>query len=373
MRQACRFWKRWTVGCLSFCLGLIAAGKPAAACDKSESFAFYPKPPPSLEWNLFASGPAETSSTWSRDARGLLSDPSSCQAPPSEILRTIVSASLSRGMLVLAGEIHDNPDQHAFRAYLLGWRSAPPGIASKPPALVFEHIRIDQQPALDQFAEFNAKARRPGHSPGNSGDLFRFLEWDKSGWPDKKIFEPLFSAAIAAKLPILPGDPSRERVRAIARGGDAALTDDERQRFKLGQPLAARLQDALLDELEASHCGLMPKTAFVNMAVAQRYRDAHLADALAKAAGKHGSAILLAGNGHVRKDRGVPYYLRQMAPDRKAVSVMLLEVEEGRDDPAAYIPRDPQGKPAADYILFTPRAERKDPCAEMRARFGQKK
>ena len=237
------------------------------------------------------------------------------------------------------------------------------------PALVFEHIRADQQAALDQFAEFSAKARRLG----NSDDLFRFLDWDKSGWPDKQIFEPLFSAAIAGKLPILAGDPPRERVRAIAKGGAAALTDDERQRFKLDQPLAPKLQDALLEELEASHCGLMPKTAFGNMAVAQRYRDAHLADALAKAAAIHARAILLAGNGHVRKDRGVPYYLAQMAPNRKVVSVMLLEVEDGKTDPSAYIPRDPDGKPAVDYIIFTPRTERKDPCADMRERFGKRK
>ena len=272
--------------------------------------------------------------------------------------------------IVLFGEVHDNADHHAHRGGLLIginlWSRQHDGLPST--ALVFEHIRADQQPALDRFAEFKAKARRLA----NTGDLFRFLDWDNSGWPDQKIFEPLFSAAISAKLPILPGDPPRERVRAIATGGDAALTDDERRRFKLDQPFDAKLQDALLDDLEASHCGLMPKTAFGGMAVAQRFRDAHLADALAKAADKHGAAILLAGNGHVRKDRGVPYYLKQMAPNRKVVSVMLLEVEDGRNDPESYIPRDPDGKPAVDYILFTPRAERKDPCAEMRERFGKK-
>ena len=183
----------------------------------------------------------------------------------------------------------------------------------------------------------------------------------------------MFAAAITAKLPILPGDPPREKVRAVAKGGTAALSADERQRLHLDQPLAAPLQDALLSELEASHCGLMPKTAFGNMAMAQRYRDAHLAEALAKAADTHGSAVLFAGNGHVRNDRGVPHYLRQMAPERRTVSVMLLEVEDGKTDPEAYVPRDALGKAAVDYIIFTPRAERNDPCREMRERFGGKK
>ena len=156
-------------------------------------------------------------------------------------------------------------------------------------------------------------------------------------------------------------------------GGAAALPEDEQKRLRLEKPLPAKLNDALLDELEASHCGLMPKSAFGNMALAQRYRDAHQAAVLVKAAETHGNAVLLAGNGHVRNDRGVPYYLRQLAPDKKIVSVMLIEVEDGKTEPAAYLPRDPDGKPAVDYMLFTPRAERKDPCAEMREMMAKRK
>ena len=50
---------------------------------------------------------------------------------------------------------------------------------------------------------------------------------------------------------------------------------------------------------------------------------------------------------------------------------MLIEVEDGKTDPEAYVPRDPDGKPAADYIIFTPRAERDDPCVKMRAKMGK--
>ena len=37
---------------------------------------------------------------------------------------------------------------------------------------------------------------------------------------------------------------------------------EELARLKLDQPLEPRLHDALLTELEESHCGMMPKTAF---------------------------------------------------------------------------------------------------------------
>jgi uncharacterized iron-regulated protein len=278
-------------------------------------------------------------------------------------LQAQLKMDLANGAIVLLGEVHDNPAHHTRRSSTL--RDS----VAKLSAVVFEHIRTDQQPALDRFTEFNATARRLG----TSSDMFRFLDWDKSGWPDKKIFEPLFSAAIQNKLPIYPGDLPRDTMRRAAKEGETALPPEERARLKLDTPLAPALNDALLTELEESHCGMMPKTAFGKMAFAQRYRDAHLADAVLKAAETHSSAILLAGNGHMRTDRGVPYYLRQRAPDKKIVSVMLVEVEEGKTDPRAYIPLDPDGKPAADYIVLTPRQGRPDPCEQMRAAMKGKK
>ena len=55
-----------------------------------------------------------------------------------------------------------------------------------------------------------------------------------------------------------------------------------------------------------------------------------------------------------------------MAPARGVVSVTLLEVADGVDEPASYLPRDPEGKVASDYVLFTPRTTRPDPCERMR-------
>ena len=107
---------------------------------------------------------------------------------------------------------------------------------------------------------------------------------------------------------------------------------------------------------------MLPKTALPNMAAAQRYRDAHLADATLTAATAHGQAVLLTGNSHARADRGVPWYIRARAPDKTVVSVVVAEVEDGQTDPAAYVPRDPDGSPAADYLIITPTIERDDPC-----------
>ncbi len=284
-----------------------------------------------------------------------------------------LGGELSESRHILLGEVHDNAHQHVIRAALISGLDvlavAYLGDSSErhyKGALVFEHIRADTAAALKPY---NTGRHSHDYVVAAAG-LPTLLEWDKSGWPTAVIFEPLFMAAAAGRFEIFPGDPPRADVRRVAREGLATLAEPELQRLKLDAPLSQSLQDALLTELEVSHCGLMPKTAFGNMAVAQRYRDAHLAAALRDAAEAHGRAILLAGNGHVRSDRGVPYYLRQMAPGQKITSVLFLEVEDGKTDPAAYVPRSPDGNSTADYIIFTPRAERPDPCVEMKKHFG---
>ncbi len=264
---------------------------------------------------------------------------------------------------LVLGEVHDNLDHHDFRAKLVAMFT---NNRNNKPALVFEQIRADQKRGIDKF-----DALRMSDPPSATlAELKRLLDWDQSGWSENG-YDPLFQAAIDAKLPIYPGDVTRDMIMKVAKDGEAALPADERARLKLDRLLGPKLDDASLAEIEEAHCGAMPRQAFGGMAYAQRYRDASLADAVLKAADKHGSAILIAGNTHVRTDRGVPWYIHQRAPDKKVISVMLVEVEDGKNDPEAYVPRDPDGKPAADYIIFTPRAERPDPCEKMRAKTGK--
>ena len=272
---------------------------------------------------------------------------------------------LSRGAVVMIGEQHDNADHHVAQA-LVARGTNPNANSDRPVPVVFEQFRADQQVGLEKFADL--KTASPGQA--TLPEFKRLTEWEKSGWQQYN-YDPLLQAAIDAKLPIYAGDVPRDAIMKVAKEGEGALPAEDRARLKLDDPLGPKLDDASLSEIEEAHCGTMPKEAFTGMAYAQRYRDASLADAVLKAADKHGSAILIAGNGHVRTDRGVPWYIHQRAPDKKVVSVMLIEVEDGKTDPEGYVPRDPDGKPATDYIIFTPRAERGDPCEKMREKMGK--
>jgi uncharacterized iron-regulated protein len=267
-----------------------------------------------------------------------------------------LTASLARADFLLLGEVHDNADAHALQGWAIRRRTGGPSKFG----VVFEHIRTDQQTALAEIGKLGRAA--------TTQELFTQLDWPKSGWPSDTKFAALFSAVLEPRLPIYAANPSRQQVRAVARSEEGALSAEDRARILLDAPWDKPLANALFDELKGSHCGAMPESAVPAMIVAQRYRDAAFADTMLTAAKDHGAAILIAGNGHVRTDRAVPWYLRQRAPGKNIISVMMLEVEQGQADPAAYAPRTPDGKPAVDVIVFTPRAERPDPCEGLRRR-----
>ena len=49
----------------------------------------------------------------------------------------------------------------------------------------------------------------------------------------------------------------------------------------------------------------------------------------------------------------------------------MLEVEAETKVAEDLVPMAPDGKPAVDYVWFTPRAEREDQCEKLRKHFGK--
>lgn len=284
----------------------------------------------------------------------------SCADHPWMRLKTEAATAISSGGVLILGETHDNAEHHLLQAAALAEFTDTSN--AKRPAVVFEQLRADQETGVANFRALSGSATSKTRTVD---DLKRLVDWDKSAWP-KNVYEPLFSAAIALDLPIYAGDVARAEIMKAAKGGEGAVASDDRSRLGLDVPLGEKLDAASVKEIEDSHCGALPKEAFGGMAYAQRYRDAHLADAVIAAGRTNGAAFLIAGTGHARTDRGVPWYIRQRAPEKKIVSVMFIEVEDGNADAQSYIPRGPDGQPAADFVVFTARTERGDPCEKMR-------
>jgi uncharacterized iron-regulated protein len=250
---------------------------------------------------------------------------------------------------VLLGERHDNPDHHRLQAKLVGDLLR----VGRKPAVVLEMLEVEQQPAIDEYlASHEASAAGFG----------AVLGWEKSGWPPYAEYRPIFEVAMKGGLHLAGGNVTRAEAKALVHEGVAALPPERVKELGLEQSLPAPLLASLVEELRASHCGQLPEELLQPMALAQEARDAQLAAIMSARASDDG-AVLIAGGGHARRDRGVPYRLALRTPGADVVSVSFREVR-GRDTAAPHYV-DEEGP--FDFIWFTPRASDADPCEGMKA------
>ncbi len=249
---------------------------------------------------------------------------------------------------VMLGEKHDNADHHRIQAGLVEAL----GKRGRKPVVAFEMIAVDKAEALSEFLASH---------PRTTNGLEDALDWQKSGWPDWKIYEPIFSAALAQGMSLAATNLPRPKVRDVVKNGLSSLDPALVARTGLDQPLPDGGDAALVEEIRTSHCNQLPDEMIPRMALAQRARDAFIADRVADEAQNRDGVILITGNGHARKDRGVPLYLRRLRPRDAVSSLAILEVEPDSQNPADYVDAG-----SYDFLWFTPRVDLKDPCERFR-------
>lgn len=231
--------------------------------------------------------------------------------------------------VVLLGELHDNPAHHRNQARAVA--------ALSPGAIVFEMLTPAQAERI---------------TPANREDLRALaeaLDWASSGWPDFAMYHPIIAAAPQAR--ILGGGLPREEVRRAFDAGAAAVFGPDAARYGLDTPLLAAEQAAREAEQASAHCDALPAAMLPGMVEAQRLRDAALARAVLEAIeGGHAPVAVITGNGHARRDRGIPVYLSRAAPDLPVLGIGQFEAA-------------PREEPPFDLWLVTAPAARDDPCA----------
>lgn len=237
--------------------------------------------------------------------------------------------------IYLLGEVHDNPAGHERRLSFIrskveaGWR----------PAIAMEQFDREHQQALDgamascKDADCVIKA-----ASGNA-------RWE---W---KLYQPVIDLALQYKLPLLAANLSRTDAAKVMRDGFAAALDQATiQSYRLDQPLPAALVSGQVQAIKDGHCNMLPDAMAPGMVRAQVARDVVMAQVVAAHAQR--GAVLLAGNGHVRNDVGVPQWLPAGAA--KAVSIGYTEGAAGQYD---------QNEVVAAHA-------RPDQCAQLKARGG---
>ncbi len=250
---------------------------------------------------------------------------------------------------LLLGETHDNPDHHLLQAELVRAAAA----SGRKPAVAFEMLDASQQSQVDEAV---------AASPNNPDTLAHVLDWAHSGWPPFGIYRPVFEIAYEAQLPIVAANLSRQQARRAVKEGASALDPGVRERLAQDEPVPDEVLRSWREEMRTSHCGALPEAMIDPLVLAQRARDVQLARRMEEADQGDG-AVLIAGAGHVRNDRGVPAVLAKDRPDQEILSVAFIEVRPEETTPAAYAERFDRAALPFDYVVFTPAFEREDPCA----------
>ncbi len=241
--------------------------------------------------------------------------------------------------IILLGEIHDNLLHHRARADLIS------KIQSKGFAIVSEHL----------FS---------GGEITYSGKLLEDLEtigFNKKAW-SWPVHEVLYKKFEEFNLPVFGGNLSEKDINNIYAGRGFSQSDKLTPMVKRSV-LDSQSKEKLLNDLVVGHCGVVEEDLLSFMFKIQRYRDASMAYIASKVA----PAIVIAGNGHVRRDYGVPQILKKMNPSSNVISITFLEIDklsQTTDNLIKKLFKDAD----TDYIWLTEAVSRVDQCEKLRGR-----
>jgi len=246
--------------------------------------------------------------------------------------------------IVLLGEVHDNPVQHRRRlevlrrAFEAGWR---PAIAME--QLDREHQVDIERARMERPLDVDYLIEKATTQHGNSLD----------GW-NWEYYRPYVALALQYGVPLLAANLSRNDAQKIVELGYSAVFDDSME-HRLGlDRQRPELQLVQENEIDVGHCHALPKELLPAMARTQLARDAVMAGVLRE----HGAQgmVLLAGDGHARRDIGVPTWFEP---------IMLARVFA-----VGFLERGDSAPPASafDAVVITDGAPRPDQCATLRRR-----
>lgn len=249
-----------------------------------------------------------------------------------------VPEGLASVRFALLGEVHDNPAGHRLR---LAWLREM--TLRRRWAIALEQFDAPMQARLD--AARSRLADRIAADPRRAArELAEAAGFSFEGW-DWSLYEPVIVLALERGLPLVAAN--------LPVGRNSPL-GDVRPPAGWGTAEAGAMAEAIRD----GHCGLLPERAVDGMVRIQIARDATMARSMADAHRATGLPVaLLAGNGHVRADIGVPLHLAGLVPGERIAALGIGE--RGAAHPGRF-----------DRWFEVEPIDREDPCEALRRRFG---
>lgn len=224
------------------------------------------------------------------------------------------NAAAAHPQVLLLGEVHDNVQGHKLRYETLrkqveaGWR----------PAIAMEQFDRDSQEMLNKAQKGCLDAQCVIRVVGGP-------HWD---W---QLYYPVIQLALTYQLPLVAVNLSRADASRVVRDGVASTFDAATiAAYHLDQPLPADIRKAQRQDIDIGHCHMLPESMMDGMVNAQVARDVWMARLVR--AQQPRDVVLIAGNGHVRKDVGVARWINAVEPPLRTRSVAFLEPGDGERD-----------------------------------------
>ncbi len=259
-----------------------------------------------------------------------------------------------RSRYLMLGETHDNRVHHQNQVWAI------------------DLLRDHQRSAVVAFEMISQQQGQiiAGKKYDSAESLIAGLDHIKTRWGYQQFYAGVFDAVIKVGYTILPANFDRQKIMLIIREGESALPPEIKTMLD-DNALSADQVAASRKEIEGSHCGMINEKMTEAMMLMQRAKDAQMVQAFAGQDDVE-THVLVAGSGHVRKDRGAPFYLPSNAQNN-LLAIAWVEVQADITDVEAYAAQWGADKLPFDYVWFTPRADRPDPCERFRQHMKSKK
>ena len=213
--------------------------------------------------------------------------------------------------IVAVGESHDEASHHKLQAEVLT------ALAARVPlAVAFEMVCYEDQAVLNAFMA------------GTTSESDFAVWWKKNWGYDYSLYQPIFAAAKAAKVPAYGINAPIAVIRSVAKSGIGGLSPTDRARLpaSIQESADIRYRDYVRDAVSGHGA---PPAAVVRMIEAMSVWNETMGEKAAEIAAEGRSVLVIAGQGHVLFKAG----LIESAARRGAAPAKVLLPMSGAPEP----------------------------------------
>lgn len=233
--------------------------------------------------------------------------------------------------VVCFGELHNDPIGHWLQYEFLSEIAR----KEKDLAVGFEMFETDQQPVLDSVMNGDVEE-------GKLADHTRL-------WPNYDTdYRPIVQFCLKNDIQLVATNTPREFARMVSLQGPDSLSSLPEEQQQLIAPLPYPIDydlpsyQSMIDMISGHGGGMEPR----NFVAAQALKDATMAHRILEAKEENEVVYHLNGSFHSDDKEGIVWYLRQVNPDIKVMTLTVIESESMEWS------QDYEGK--ADVVILVP-------------------